>query len=126
MLAIRDSSWAFESNTVGYVGIKFDLMAEAYVDGNLISSGTLDSIPRGSSGFNNANLQTIEFDSFSPVNFPEGSTLSMKVYGRNACVGSPKNNGSARLWYNDSTANSQLGTTIAGTQQIATSSRVLD
>lgn len=98
------------------VGIKFDLLAEAYKDSTLISSGQLDSVPGGSSGFNNANLQTINFNSFSPIDFPSGSTLSIKVYARNACVGSGKNSGGARLWYNDSAANSSFGTTIAGTQ----------
>ena len=98
------------------VGIKFDLMAEAYVDSNLISSGALDSVPGGGSGFNNSNLQSIDFDLFSPIDFPSGFTLSIKVYARNACVGSNKNSGGARLWYNDSVANSKFGTTIAGNQ----------
>lgn len=98
------------------VGIKFDLMAEAYVDSTLVSSGELASVPGGSSGFNNANLQTIPFDSFSGINSPSGSVLSIKVYARNACIGSGKNSGNARLWYNDSAANSSFGTTIGGTQ----------
>lgn len=95
------------------VGIKFDLLAEAYKDGNLIASGRLDSITGGSSGFNNAHLQTIPFDSFSAIDFPSGSVLSVKVYARNACTGSGKNSGTARLWYNDSAANSQFGTTTS-------------
>jgi hypothetical protein len=94
------------------VGIKFDLLAEAYVNGNLISSGQLNSVTGGSSSFNNAHLQSISFNSFSPVDFPAGSTLSVKVYARNACSGSGHNSGTARLWYNDSQANSQLGSTI--------------
>lgn len=94
------------------VGIKFDIKAEVYKDGTLIASGQLDSVPGGSSGFGNARLNTIPFVSFSPVDFPAGSSLSMKVSVRNACVGSGKNSGTARLWFNDSAANSQFGANI--------------
>ncbi len=94
------------------VGIKFDLLAEVYVNNNLISSGELDGITGGSSGFNNAHLQSIPLSSFSPVDFPTGSTMSIKIYVRNACSGSTHNSGTARLWYNDSFANSQFDATI--------------
>lgn len=97
------------------VGIKFDLKAEVYKNGVLVTSGQLDSVPGGSSGFNNANLNTVLFDSFSPVDFPVGSNLSIKVLVRNACVGSGKNSGTARLWFNDSAADSQFGATITPT-----------
>ena len=94
------------------VGIKFDLKAEVYKDGVLVTSGQIDCVPGGSSGFGNANLNTIPFASFSPIEFPTGSNLSVKVSARNACVGSGKNSGTARLWFNDSAANSQFGATI--------------
>lgn len=96
------------------VGTKFDLMVEAYKDSTLVASGQLDSFAGGSSGFNNAHLATIPFDSFSPVDFPAGSVLSLKVYVRNACVGSGHNSGVARLWLNDGAANSRFGTVISG------------
>ncbi len=96
------------------VGIKFDLLAEAYANSTLVSSGELDSVTGGSSGFNNAHLQTVPFNSFSSVDFPSGTSLSLKVYARNACTGSGHNSGTARLWYNDSQANSQFGSTING------------
>jgi hypothetical protein len=94
------------------VGIKFDLLAEVYKDGTLVSSGQIDSVPGGSSGFNNAKLNIIPFASFDPVPAPEGTELSLKLYVRNACVGSGQNSGVARLWYNDNIANSQFGATI--------------
>lgn len=94
------------------IGIKFDLKAEIYVNGILISSGETNSVSAGSSGFNNAKLDTINFNSFSPVDFPSGSTLTTKLYVRNACTGSGHNSGTARLWYNDSVADSQFGATI--------------
>lgn len=95
------------------VGVKFDLKAEAYLNGNLVSSGEATSLHAGSSGFNNAKLNTINFNSFSSVNAPSGSTLTFKLYVRNACTGSGHNSGVARLWYNDAQANSRFGTTIA-------------
>src|SRR3989344_5859207 len=58
------------------VGTRFDLKAEVYKNGTeLVSSGQLDNVWGGSSGFNNANLQTIPFNTFTPVDFPQGSTL---------------------------------------------------
>src|SRR5581483_8751311 len=96
------------------VGTKFDLLAEVYVNGSLVTSGQLNSVAGGSSGFNNAHLQTIPFAAFAPVNFPAGSTLSIKLYVRNTCIGPTHNSGTARLWFNDSAANSQFGATIGG------------
>ncbi|HSW97470.1 MAG TPA: PKD domain-containing protein [Candidatus Saccharimonadales bacterium] len=94
------------------VGVKFDVKAEVYKDSTLVTSGETDSVAAGSSGFNNAKLDTISFNSFSPIDFPSGSQLKMAVYVRNACTGSGHNSGTARLWYNDSQANSQFGATI--------------
>jgi hypothetical protein len=34
------------------------------------------------------------------------------LYTRNACTGSGKNSGRARLWYNDSAANSQISVNL--------------
>jgi uncharacterized protein YaiE (UPF0345 family) len=96
------------------VGIRFDLRAELYKDATLVGSGQANSIAGGSSGFNNAKLDTIPLNLSAPVDFPPGSTstLSIKLYVRNACTGSGKNSGTARLWYNDAAANSQFGATI--------------
>ncbi len=94
------------------VGTKFDLKAEVYAGSTLVSSGEIDSVNGGSSGFNNAKLDTINFNSFSPVAFPTGSQLNLKLYVRNTCTGPTHNSGTARLWYNDSAANSQFDATI--------------
>jgi hypothetical protein len=94
------------------VGLKFDLLAEVYKDSTLVSSGQINSVSGGSSGFNHAVLSTISFDAFSPLNFPSGSGLNLKLYVRNACSGSGHNSGTARLWFNDSAANSQFDATI--------------
>ena len=95
------------------IGIKFDLKAEVYKDNTLISSGEIDSVSGGSSGFAHAQLGTIPFNTFSPIDLSSGSQLSIKIYARNACSGSGKNSGTARLWYNDSQANSRFNATIA-------------
>ena len=98
------------------VGIKFDLRAEVYRNGTeLVGSGELASAIGGSSGFNNAKLDTIPLTLTSSPGIAAGDTLSIKLLVRNACVGSGKNSGRARLWYDDAAANSRFDTTIDGT-----------
>lgn len=94
------------------IGIKFDLKAEVYKGIDLIGSGELTSVPGGSSGFNNAKLNSIPLALTVPVPIQSGDQLSIKLYVRNACSGSGKNSGAARLWYNDSAANSHFDATI--------------
>jgi hypothetical protein len=97
------------------VGIHFDLRAEVYVNGTQVTSGEVHGVAGGSSGFNNARLDSIPFDAFAPVTFAPGSTLSLKLYVRNACTGPTHNAGTAKLWFNDSAANSNVGATVGGT-----------
>ena len=99
------------------VGTKFDLKAEAYVGGVLVGSGQLNAVPGGSSGFNNANLQTIPLTLSGPVNAGSGASLSLKLYVRITCSGSTHASGTARLWFNDGQANSAFGATIGGGTQ---------
>ena len=99
------------------VGIKFDLRAEAYkVSGGvptLIGVGELASVPGGSSGFNNAKLQQIPLSIVGTPSVASGDVLSIKVLVRNAASGSGKNSGTARLWFNDSQADSRFGIEFA-------------
>jgi hypothetical protein len=97
------------------IGVRFDVLAEAYKDNTLVSSGQVNSVLVGSGGFNNANLISIPFNTFSPVDFPQGSELKLKLSVRNACSGSLLNQGTVRLWFNDSAANSHFGATIGTT-----------
>jgi parallel beta-helix repeat protein len=90
------------------IGIKFDLKAEVYKNGVLVASGQLNSVAGGSSGFNNAKLNSIPLSLLDDVFIFPGDSVSVKVYVRNAAVGSGKNSGTARLWYNDAQANSRL------------------
>ncbi len=95
-------------------GAKFDVKVEAFKDATLVSSGQKNSVDPGLGfgGFTSAKLQTIPFGAFTPVNFPQGSKLSIKVSARTACTGSQSPIGTARLWYNDSQANSSFDATI--------------
>lgn len=94
------------------VGIRFDLRAEVYRNGNeLAAEGELESAPGGSSGFNNARQHKIYLTKTS-ANFLPGDTISLKLFVRNACSGSGKNSGGARLWHNGTDANSRFDATV--------------
>jgi YVTN family beta-propeller protein len=97
------------------VGIRFDLRAEAYVNGSLLATGEANSVAGGSSGFNNARLDEISLSPDAPFAVAPGDTVSVKLLARNACVGSGKNSGRARLWFNDSAANSRFRAVLGST-----------
>ena len=91
------------------VGIRFDIRAEVYRSSTqLVGSGQSTSVSGGSSGFNNAKQDTIALTSAGGVRFMPGESLSIKTYVRNACSGSGKNAGTARVWFDDSSADSRL------------------
>ncbi len=94
------------------VGIRFDLRAEAYRGLTLVGSGELASAHGGSSGFNNARLNSIVMTPVEGTIISPGETLNFKLLVRNACTGSGKNSGRARLWFNDAAANSSFDATI--------------
>ena len=73
-------------------------------------------MPGGSSGFNNAKLQTIPLalSGPDPMSFGAADIFSITLYARNACTGSGKSSGAARLWFNDAAASSRFSATIAG------------
>ncbi len=95
------------------VGVRFDLRAEVYYNGTtLVGSGELPSVIGGSSGFNNAKLDSIPLSLPASVGVAPGDTLSIKLLVRNACSGSGHNSGTARLWFNDAAANSRFDATV--------------
>lgn len=102
------------------VGTKFDLKAEVYKNGVLVTSGQINDVAGGSSGFNNAKLRTIALASIAPYSYNPSDVLSFKLYVRIA-ASSGHRSGTARLWYNDSQADSGLSMVIGG----ATSSHYL-
>ena len=98
------------------VGTKFDLLAEVLHNGNVIASGQLNSVPGGSSGFNNAALRSIDLVLTSPLYLDPGEILSLKLSVRIATAVSGHRSGTARLWLNDAAANSRLTVTVDGAQ----------
>jgi hypothetical protein len=96
------------------VGTMFDLRAEVSRNGVVIGSGQLDGVSGGSSGFNNAVLRTTNLALAVPVDVCPGDTLSLKLSVRIAANVAGHRSGTARLWFNDSAANSQFSTTIGG------------
>jgi hypothetical protein len=97
------------------VGTNFDLLAEVFRNGVLIGSGEVDNVPGGSSGFKNAKDRAIALALPAPGKSGAcaGDTLSIKLSVRVTAVGCHRS-GTARLWYNDSAANSRFGATIGG------------
>jgi hypothetical protein len=96
------------------VGVKFDFLAEVLKNGVVVGSGQINDQPGGSSGFNNAILRTISLALSSSQNFCSGDTLSFRLSVRVAAT-SGHVSGTARLWYNDASANSRFNATVNGT-----------
>ena len=69
------------------VGTRFDLKAEVYAGETLIGSGQLDGVAGGSSGFNNAKLDSILLTLPAPVDVAPGSALSIRLSARITCSG---------------------------------------
>jgi uncharacterized repeat protein (TIGR03803 family) len=91
-------------------GTTFDLLAEVFQDTVLVASGQLSGVPGVGSGFNNARLRTI---ALTPATVTPGTTLSIRLSVRVAAE-SRHRTGTARLWFNDASANSRLEVTIGG------------
>jgi hypothetical protein len=83
-------------------GIKFDLSAAVYVDSTLVGTGQLNSVSGGSgTTATKAQLASIPLTlTGGPAAASSGSTLKIQVLVRNACSGSAKPSGTARLWFN--------------------------
>ena len=100
------------------VGSRFDIRAVVLKNNIPIGSGQLDSVSGGSSGFNNASLDTIPLSMASGVDFASGDVLSITLSVRNACSGKTHKSGTARMWFNDGRADSQFDATIDGSSNI--------
>jgi Right handed beta helix region len=101
------------------VGTRFDLKAEVLKNGLVVGSGEVDNVPGGSSGFNNALLNTIRLTFFA--DFSAGDTLSIRFSVRAGATG--HRSGTARLWFGDSAASSRFDVKIDG---VLTSFYLLD
>ena len=94
-------------------GMRFDLKAEVLKNGSLIGSGELDGVSGGGIGFNRAILDRIPLTLSAPTVFLLDDTLSIRLSVRAGATG--HRSGTARLWLNDSAADSRFGATIEGT-----------
>jgi hypothetical protein len=97
------------------VGLRLDLTAEMSVNTTKVGEGQLNNVASGSSGFNNAILNTIPLTLFAPVDVLPGDALRVTVSVRRTCFGGGHNSGTARLWFNDGQANSRFDATIGDT-----------
>jgi hypothetical protein len=93
-------AWIGLVNTAD-AGLRLDVRANVSRNGILVGSGTLSGAGTGSSGFSNAILDTISLTLTSgPVAVASGDRFAIEISARNACSGSSKSSGRARLWYN--------------------------
>jgi hypothetical protein len=99
------------------VGLRLDVKAEVRLNADLIGTGQLDNVAGGSSGFNNAKLHSIILSPVEAVELASGDTVSVTLSVRRTCAGGGHNSGTARLWFNDSQANSGVSLTIEDTPQ---------
>jgi len=81
------------------VGLRLDLLAEVFVNATPVGQGQLNDVGSGSSGFNNAILNSVPF-SLTPTPFNPGDSLRLRISVRRTCSGTGHAAGTARLWYN--------------------------
>jgi hypothetical protein len=91
------------------------LRAEVYLNATKVGEGQLTNVSSGSSGFNNARLNTIPLTLSTTAGVPADAELEITLSVRRTCSGGGHNSGTPRLWYNDGQADSLFGVTIAET-----------
>jgi hypothetical protein len=105
------------------VGLRLDLRAELLVNGTAVGSGDLNNVAAGSSGFNNAVLQTVAMSLLNgAVEVPAGAQLGLRASVRRTCFGGGHASGAVRLWFNgapvdtgtDRDAGSRVSATLSG------------
>ena len=97
------------------VGTNFDLKAEVYKNSTLIGSGETVNVSGGSSGFNNAKNRARR-PRVVPVERPvplRRQALHQALRQSHGATG--HRSGTARLWFNDSQADTHFDATINGT-----------
>jgi hypothetical protein len=91
-------------------GLQLDLRAEVLVNDALAASGELMNVSGGSSGFNNALLESFTMSLASgAVDVPAGAQLSVRVLARRTCASNGHNSGTAREWFNGQPIDSGAG-----------------
>ena len=96
------------------VGTFFDLRVELLQNGAVLATGQLNGVAGGSSGFNNAAQRLLSTTlSQAPVYGP-GDVLGVRISARIAEGVAGHRSGTARLWYNDASANSRAELFVNG------------
>jgi hypothetical protein len=80
-------------------GTSFDLRVEVFAGEAQIGSGELRAAPGGSSGFNNATIDTIPISGLDTGDLPDNADLKIRISARKACDAPGHASGTARLWY---------------------------
>ena len=91
-------------------GLRVDLQGQVLVNGVAAVSGVLNNVSGGSSGFNNAVLQTIALSlGTGAVEVPSGAQLSVEIAARRTCSSGGHNSGTVREWYDGQPSDSGAG-----------------
>jgi DNA/RNA endonuclease G (NUC1) len=105
------------------VGLRVDVRAQVFVNGEIAATGELLNASSGSSGFNNAILQSIAMSlTGGAVEVPRFAVLSLRIEARRTCAGGGHNSGIVREWFNGDAvdsgpqrdAGSRVSATIGG------------
>jgi DNA/RNA endonuclease G (NUC1)/uncharacterized protein YjdB len=110
------------------VGLPVDLRVEILVNGAVVASADQSNLSTGSSGFNNAQLETLALAlQNGPVDLPAGAQVSVRPSVRRTCAAVTGHNaGVVRLWYNgaavDDGPSRDAGTRVSATIGAGTSS----
>lgn len=99
------------------IGTKFDLLAEVLKNNMVIGSGELGGVNGGSSGFNNAVNRSVALALSDTPIIASGDILSFRLSVRISTTVPGHTSGTARLWFNDSQANSHFDATIGTDNQ---------
>ena len=82
------------------VGLELDAQAEVLLNNQVVGTGQLAELKGGSSGFNNAVLQSIPLTLSSTPEVGANATLAVRVGVRITCTGKvTRKSGRVRLWY---------------------------
>lgn len=81
--------------------LKFDLLVEVLLDGNVVGTGQLPNVPAGGNTFRTAVFDTVSLTLSTPTAAPLGTTFSIRASVRVSCSTAGTGiSGAARLWYN--------------------------
>jgi hypothetical protein len=104
------------------VGLRVDLRTEVLVDGVVVGSAEASNVATGSSGFNNAQLNTLALALTGTTDVPAGTQVAFRPSVRRTCSGGGHASGTVRFWFGGAAidagatrdAGSRFGATVDG------------